>query len=293
MKYVPSQRIVIAHQLDKRGNQQFRGLPDHTEITYSDDFFKTTTTILKQSNQFLISKNHFLAIQTNNQKIQLFTGPSDVQTYTLQPVILPLEGVTEGKVLEYSSSILDATSEQVYLQIHPEGDHAKYGDIYTSDASGRLYSLSLENNVRSQNGQSDFQKVEGLEGIVLANVYDSQIINSIQVGATIRGLDEYKKTMITFNKGSVWQPLKAPIFNAKGGLIRCESQDSCHLHLHSFSSVKQQPPQSTSNALGILLGVGNVGKYLSNQESEINTYLSRDAGRTWFEVRRLAISLYD
>ena len=41
---------------------------------------------------------------------------------------------------------------------------------------------------------------------------------------------------------------------------------------------------SPVNAIGILIGTGNVGNYLSNRKDEINTYLSRDAGLTWFEV---------
>ena len=47
---------------------------------------------------------------------------------------------------------------------------------------------------------------------------------------------------------------------------------------------------STKNSIGIILGTGNVGSYLSNRKDEINTYLSRDAGLTWFEVIKLFYS---
>ena len=43
---------------------------------------------------------------------------------------------------------------------------------------------------------------------------------------------------------------------------------------------------STGNALGILMGTGNVGTYLSSHSDEINTYLSRDGGITWFEIAK-------
>lgn len=34
------------------------------------------------------------------------------------------------------------------------------------------------------------------------------------------------------------------------------------------------------------MGVGNLGKNLSFNYDELNTYLSRDGGRTWFEVKK-------
>ena len=40
-----------------------------------------------------------------------------------------------------------------------------------------------------------------------------------------------------------------------------------------------------STAVGLVLGTGNVGKYLSMREDEVNTYMSRDGGLTWLEVR--------
>jgi hypothetical protein len=40
------------------------------------------------------------------------------------------------------------------------------------------------------------------------------------------------------------------------------------------------------------MGNGNVGNYLSNREDLINTYLSRDAGLTWYEVKK-GIHLYE
>ena len=34
-----------------------------------------------------------------------------------------------------------------------------------------------------------------------------------------------------------------------------------------------------------MLGTGNVGYHLANKASEVNTYMSRDGGITWFEVK--------
>lgn len=45
------------------------------------------------------------------------------------------------------------------------------------------------------------------------------------------------------------------------------------------------PFYSTENSLGLIMGTGNVGKYLANRADQVNTYLSRDGGLTWFEVK--------
>jgi len=34
------------------------------------------------------------------------------------------------------------------------------------------------------------------------------------------------------------------------------------------------------------MGTGNVGDYLSYRKDEVNTYLSRNGGLTWFEVKK-------
>ena len=46
------------------------------------------------------------------------------------------------------------------------------GNVYISDASGLSYSLSLPFNRRDKGGKCDFEKLEGLEGIYLANFVD-------------------------------------------------------------------------------------------------------------------------
>jgi hypothetical protein len=43
---------------------------------------------------------------------------------------------------------------------------------------------------------------------------------------------------------------------------------------------------SPKNALGILIGTGNVGYHLATRPFEINTFLSRDGGKNWFEIKK-------
>lgn len=312
--------------MNKKGNQQFRGWSENAEIAYSDDFFKTKTTILEGGNKFLVTKSFFFGVQVDDedtQNVRLLIGPSNTNKYRLEPIVLPTRKQKKkkgsGKLLDHSYTILDTGEDQVFLHINHEGERSKYGNIYISDSTGIRYSLSLHGNVRSLNGQCDFESVSGLEGIFLANVYDPQILNKIKSdgGASqeiatssqsskptgkvkayqtssssskdkehrLKELDQYKMTMVTFDKGGIWDRLRPPKKDAKGNRIECEDEDGCYLNLHSISNTKYGPMYTTENSLGIVIGVGNIGKHLSNKEDEVNTYLSRDGGLNWFEVR--------
>ena len=46
------------------------------------------------------------------------------------------------------------------------------------------------------------------------------------------------------------------------------------------------PFYSPTSSIGLIIGTGNVGNYLSLNPDEINTYLSRDGGLNWFEIRK-------
>ena len=45
------------------------------------------------------------------------------------------------------------------------------GDIYTSDWQGRLFALSLDNVLRGTT-YVDFERINSLQGVYLANRYD-------------------------------------------------------------------------------------------------------------------------
>jgi hypothetical protein len=46
-----------------------------------------------------------------------------------------------------------------------------------------------------------------------------------------------------------------------------------------FGDLYTQP-----DAVGLIIGTGNVGPYLITEREKINTYLSRDGGLTWDEI---------
>jgi hypothetical protein len=46
------------------------------------------------------------------------------------------------------------------------------------------------------------------------------------------------------------------------------------------------PFYSTQNSVGVIIGTGNVGTYLSYRADQVNTYLSRDGGLEWSEIAK-------
>jgi len=121
-----------------------------------------------------------------------------------------------------------------------------------------------------------------MDGVYIANVYDHQEVDKLRGrdNIPVGHLEHYKKSFISFDKGGNWHPLKAPIKDSKGDAIKCNGDCSLHLKGRTENS---NPIYSSENSPGMAVGVGNTGLYLSSHE--VNTYLSRDGGHEWYEVR--------
>ena len=307
---IPTERIVITQDLRTKNSQRLGPWSESVHMSYSDDFFKTKKSVFSQGQKFLITKEFFFVVKVEDeatQDVSLYVGDPKAKTYKFQSIRLP----TRDKLYERSYIILDTEEGQVFLHINHEQVDSKFGNIYISDSTGIRYSISLRNNVRTGNEVSDFESVNGLEGIFFANIYDPLMVSkakneirgksaevpnekagnkgkgkdAVHKPSTnrVHNLDDFKQTRITFDKGGMWSPLTPPKYDALGERIECEEKD-CSLHLHSLSNAAYGPFYSTDNSLGLVLGTGNVGKYLSNKEDEVNTYLSRDGGLNWYEV---------
>jgi len=118
------------------------------------------------------------------------------------------------RIPEHSYTLLDTSEGSIFLHVNHYGDESRYGNIYISDSTGIRFSLSLLHNVRNPKGTADFDKVYGLEGIYIANIFDKEISTQGIEGfkatnkkiAANKNTPEtaYKKTVITFDKGGEW-----------------------------------------------------------------------------------------
>ncbi|XP_060759872.1 sortilin isoform X2 [Neoarius graeffei] len=85
-------------------------------------------------------------------------------------------------------------------------------------------------------------------------------------------------TVITFNNGGKWWPLKKP------KNVECEgSVKRCNLHIHGehshYSGVSPMLPLSHPSAVGLIIAHGSVGESISASKPDV--YVSSDGGYNW------------
>ena len=143
------------------------------------------------------------------------------------------------------------------------------------------YSLSLLNNVRNTDGNCDFEKVEGLDGIYIANIVDSTYVKQIedlliegtqqiQVETTgkksesknskddklVSQYSNYVKSKITFDNGGIWEDIKPPKLDVHGKPFKCEGE--CFLQLNAYNFLEFGPVYSQKNALGLVINMNQL-----------------------------------
>jgi hypothetical protein len=102
----------------------------------------------------------------------------------------------------------------------------------------------------------------------------------------MQGLQKRLVSRITYDNGLKWSAIQGPAFDSNRRVFDCG--DSCYLHLHGITERKDQRDRlSAFGAPGIIIGVGNVGPYLL-PKADCDTFLSRDAGRSWTEIAKLS-----
>jgi hypothetical protein len=209
------------------------------------------------------------------------------------------------KLQHHGFTVVDTSEGQVFLQINHRGDGALWGNLYISGAAGVQYALSLPDNRRNADGTCDFAKFEGLEGVYVANIYDSDSLigtgsSFSTMGKTLGdtpqsmkkrkserkvGKDPNIRTVMTFNKGGQWQLLYPPTTDSRGQKIDCVPQQGCSLHIHGTSDY-WGPFYSLESAIGLAMATGNLGDRLTALASKTNTYITRDGGMSWIEAAK-------
>ncbi|KAF2756754.1 glycosyl hydrolase [Pseudovirgaria hyperparasitica] len=174
-------------------------------------------------------------------------------------------------------TVLDSSTHSVFLHVTVNAhSNSEYGTIIKSNSNGTSYVLSVNEVNRNEEGYVDFEKMQGLEGVAIINV----VQNKEQVD---NGAGKKKRTLITHNDGADWA-LLSNVKDAKGEKNLC-NDNGCSLHLHGYT--ERSDPRATfssASAVGLMMGVGNVGTELSSP-SDANTFLTQDGGVTWNQVK--------
>ncbi|CCH42175.1 transmembrane sorting receptor [Wickerhamomyces ciferrii] len=170
-----------------------------------------------------------------------------------------------GSELSSSFSIVESTSNSLFVDVEYP-NNPEVGQLFNSiGLNGSYFVKSLDYTNRDSNGNIDYEAVESIDGVVLANV----VANGKDVVAS-EGKAKSLKSKISFNQGNTWMDLQA---------------DGQQLNLHSIVQRAIKYPDSpgkyySSPVPGLLLGVGNTGSTLDAYDN-CDTFISRDAGLTW------------
>mmetsp|Transcript_24500 Transcript_24500/g.59046 ORF Transcript_24500/g.59046 Transcript_24500/m.59046 type:complete len:828 (+) Transcript_24500:5-2488(+) len=265
--------IFMVAYAQTSGNQPFGVWSAKANFMRSDDLWKTSYTLLPRGNRFLfLDKFLFVAVVNKMHENQVNLYVSSDGGKVFKRARLPFQ------LTEHSYTILDTSEGSVFLHVNHGDYNTGYGNIYLSDAEGLRFSLSLRNNKRDAQGRCDFEKLQGIEGIYIANEQKNTDADS--------KTKPQLRTRITFDKGGKWQFLKPPIATNTGKDFSCRADEDpgCSLHLHGVTD-NWGPFYSSKNAIGLVMATGNVGHYLSEKEDEVHTFFSRDAGLSWQMVR--------
>jgi len=167
------------------------------------------------------------------------------------------------------SLVADDPAGAVFMSSHGglAGEGAPtWGDVYVSDQYDSDFSLALK-NVRRSNWGHDFAPFDGLAGLYVANTYAAP-------SATNKDL----QTKISFDMGGKWRRLRAPDASDE-----CIGQRDCYLNLYGVGDSMFGRFYSWYDAIGLMIGVGNVGPALTYDIH--NTYITRDGGVNWVQLK--------
>ncbi|KAL4495635.1 hypothetical protein ABPG72_014104 [Tetrahymena utriculariae] len=288
---VDSPGILMAIQQETQSN-----------VVYTEDFGQTMHTVQEGGDNFFQAEYFlFLTVKPKTNKrtydMKIATMFDDFNYYVEPKSLkLPFENTDQ-----LSFTILKSDGAMVFLAIHHETQNMWQSNIYVSDWRGYDLTLALLYNVRAPNGDCDFEKIQSNEGVYIANTYDVERVEKLRneikkmdINTTKnksqtkdkknlhKELPNYRKSVISFDSGSSWHPIRAPSQRWNGKTVVCSGE--CSLHLAGRTYYKKSQMYSSSNAPGLIVALGSIGTHLENNFNLLNTYLSNDGGHQWREI---------
>lgn len=254
------ERAIVCEKPQKQG----------FDIVVGDAFFtRRQRTVMRGVLGFSVFSQYMIVAQPVDMSLHMYVS-MDARTFA--PISLP-----HSLRLDHSAyTVLDSVTRAVFLHVTTQA--AQWGDIIKSNSNGTYFASSLGRVNRDAHGFVDFEKMQGLDGIALANLVSNTHEASLSGRKALR-------TVITHNDGSLWKSIPAPPVDSSGRAYECQHV-GCNLHLHNLLERPDHLLKPTSpSATGMMLATGNVGLALKPY-SECDTFFTRDGGFTWQEMHR-------
>ena len=106
---------------------------------------------------------------------------------------------------ENAYTIVDSTPYSILVDVLTD-PNSNSGTLFTSNSEGTYFVRSLEHTNRNQNGIVDFEKLENVEGVAVANI----LANPQDFRSPTDPIDRRIQSRITYDDGARWSPIRAP-----------------------------------------------------------------------------------
>jgi len=166
---------------------------------------------------------------------------------------------SDEKLKEGGYTIMESTNYSLQVDAMSGSVENPMGVLFTSNSNGTYFTRNEDYTNRNKLGFVDFEKIQGIQGIVL--------VNTVANWEDVLDKNAPKKliSQISFDDGRTFQDLKA---------------GTKKLHLHSVTNAQNSGKVFSSLAPGLAMGIGNTGDYL-HKYTEGDLYVSDDAGEKW------------
>lgn len=250
---------------------------NHKKLVSSANYFKENEPkVLFDNIASYAIRSKFVIVATVDTELHELRAKVTMDGTTFADADFPSDFKVEAQT---SYAILDSGSQSIFMHVTTNSDSGRErGSILKSNSNGTSYVLSLNDVNRNPVGDVDYDRMEGIEGVLIANT-----VNNPESG-DLKKL----KSQISFNDGSQWSFLPPPSVDSEGKKFPCvgQSLSKCSLNLHGFTERPDfRDTFSSASAIGVLIGVGNVGETLESYE-KASTFLSTDGGLSWREIRK-------
>ncbi|KAL2695743.1 hypothetical protein AAEP93_003836 [Penicillium crustosum] len=269
-----SEKLVICEQYkdeEKNNNRQ---------LVTSDDHFSTMEVNFENIARSA-TKNGFVVVAWyEGEQKEYLNASVSVDGRTYADAHFPFN----IKVPQYT--VLPSSPHALFLLVMVNGgDERSFGSLVKSNSNGTYFVQSLEGLNVNDRGYTDYDELQGLEGVAIANVVANreEVLN--------KGAAKKLRTMITHNDGGQWMLLAPPSQDVDGKKFSCSVTESrgtekCALHFHGYTERRDyRDTLYSGSAIGLMLALGNVGEHLTSA-AEADTYLTRDGGITWTQVKK-------
>ncbi|KAI1770918.1 Oligoxyloglucan reducing end-specific cellobiohydrolase [Hypoxylon cercidicola] len=248
------------------------------QLSYSDDYPKYELNAALDDVINFATTAEFIVVATENKTEKTLNALASINGREYAPAHFPYN-IEVPHTNEYT--VLDSSTHAINLFVETsEEKNRPFGSILKSNSNGTSYVLSIGGVNCDESFYVDFEKMLGLEGVVLVNTVEN--INSDSEPKRLQ-------TKISHNDGANWAFLPPPERDLDGNKFSCYSEtgdESCALHIHGYTErVDHRKMYSSESAIGIMFGIGNVGPILGDAK-DADTFMTADAGLSWKMVKK-------